>query len=131
MAYIGLEALYYDAANYLSLKLQPNDVLAAGDVGVLGYFTTVRILDTVGLNSPVSTRYYPLPKADFVINYAIPVDLIMDEKPDFIVMPEVYGRNTLLKSDQFLFTYKLIHQLNSDIYGSKAIYIFEAYNHVR
>ncbi len=131
MAYIGLETLYYDAAKYLSPRLQSNDVLAAGDVGVLGYYTSARILDTVGLNSPVSTQYYPLPKGDYVINYAIPIDLIIAEKPDFIVIPEVYGRNTLLRSDQFHDAYKLIHQLPSDIYGSKAIFIFEANDHVR
>ena len=56
-----------------------NEVLAAGDVGVLGYFTNAVILDTVGLNSPVSMQYYPLPPDQLVTNYAIPCNL--DPRP--------------------------------------------------
>ena len=48
MAFIQLELLYRQAADYLAPRLTPQSVLAAGDVGVLGYYTPARILDTVG-----------------------------------------------------------------------------------
>ncbi len=81
---------------------------AAGDVGVLGFYTPARILDTVGLNSPVSTHYYPLAPEQYVINYAIPAQLILDQRPDFVVILEVYGRNTLLKDPAVLRQYHLL-----------------------
>ena len=52
MAYIQLELLYRQAADDIAPDLAPGSVLAAGDVGVLGYYTNARILDLVGLNSP-------------------------------------------------------------------------------
>ena len=52
MAWFKLELLYRQAADYLAPRLTPSSRLAAGDVGVLGFYTPARILDTVGLNSP-------------------------------------------------------------------------------
>ncbi|MFN3309134.1 MAG: hypothetical protein ACK44E_07985, partial [Anaerolineales bacterium] len=83
------------------------------------------ILDTVGLNSPKTLRYFPLDERAYVINYAIPVQLILDVLPDYLVILEVYGRNTLLTNRDFLDTYQLIYQINTDIYGSKGLLIFE------
>jgi hypothetical protein len=93
-------------------------------VGVLGYFTQVRILDTVGLNSPISTRYYPLDSSFYAINYAIPPDLILDTRPDYLVILEVYGRDGLLKDDQFLQAYQLKAKIPTDMYGSDGLLIF-------
>ena len=96
-------------------------------MGVLGYFTPARILDTVGLNSPVSTGYYPLPAADYVINYAIPVDLILDQRPDWVVILEVYGRRTLLPDPRFQ-RLPPGETLPTDMYGSQGMLIFERAN---
>jgi hypothetical protein len=124
MAFYQLELLYARTADLISPMLKPGDLLAAGDVGVLGYRTEAKILDTVGLNSPISTGYYPLPASDYAINYAIPVKLILDTQPRFVVFPEVYGRNTLLQSDQFLKEYRLWNTLDTDIYGSHGLLIY-------
>mgnify|MGYP000942071604 FL=1 len=124
MAYIQLELIYQQAADWITPQLQPGDVLAAGDVGVLGYQTRAHILDTVGLNSRESVRYYPLPTEDYVINYAISSDLILDEQPDWLVMLEVYGRNTLLKNDRFLAQYELVHTIPTDMYGSNGMLVY-------
>ena len=62
MAWVKLEELYKRASSDILAVSSPDAVVAAGDVGVLGYFTDRNILDTVGLNSPVSSSYYPLPK---------------------------------------------------------------------
>jgi hypothetical protein len=124
MSYIRLELLYQEAAEYLRGELTPEATIAAADVGVLGYETGAFILDTVGLVSPDSSDYYPLPPSSYVINYAIPTKLILDEDPDFVVLLEVYGRNTLLLDDTFHSRYELIKTYPTDIYGSRGMLIF-------
>jgi hypothetical protein len=124
MSYIRLELLYREVAEHLRGEVTPETTVAAGDVGVLGYETGSHILDTVGLVSPVASGYYPLPPGSYVINYAIPVKLILDRDPDFLVLLEVYGRNTLLRDDEFQRRYELIETLPTDIYGSRGMLIF-------
>ncbi len=124
MAFYKLELLYSQTAERIQPMLQPGDLLAAGDVGVLGYTTEAQILDTVGLNSPLSSQYFPLPAEDYVINYAIPTRLILDARPRFVIFPEVYGRNTLLKSQEFLSQYTRLDTLETDIYGSRGLLIY-------
>jgi hypothetical protein len=125
MAFIKLELLYRQAAAIIAPLMDSHSVLAAGDVGVLGFYTPGRILDTVGLNSPVSSRYYPLPPEQYVINYAIPAQLILDQRPDFVVILEVYGRETLLKNASFLQQYHLLQKIDTDMYGSDGMLIFQ------
>ncbi len=128
MAWYQLELLYRQAADSLSAEisqLPATPTLAAGDVGVLGFFTGARILDTVGLNSPQSTEYYPFDPSEYVINYAIPADLILDQHPDFIVILEVYGRKSLLPDPGFQQAYSLRQKIPTDIYGSDGMLIFE------
>jgi hypothetical protein len=128
MAWYQLELLYRQAADHLDLNHSGHAqevTLAAGDVGVLGFFTGAKILDTVGLNSPQSLRYYPLDPAVYEINYAIPPDLIIDNQPDFVVILEVYGRRGLLKDPRFQENYRLLKKIPTDIYGSDGMLIFE------
>jgi hypothetical protein len=124
MSYIRLELLYHKAAERLRGELTSGATIAAGDVGTLGYDTNAVILDTVGLVSPDSSDYYPLPTSSYVINYAIPSQLILDRNPDFLVLLEVYGRNTLLRDDTFHSRYELIEMYPTDIYGSRGMLIF-------
>jgi hypothetical protein len=128
MAWYQLELLYRQAADSLSpeiSQLQSTSQLAAGDVGVLGYHTNARILDTVGLNTPESTRYYPFDSSAYVINYAIPADLILDQQPEYIVILEVYGRRSLLPDPRFQESYRLHQKIPTDIYGSDGMLIYE------
>jgi 4-amino-4-deoxy-L-arabinose transferase-like glycosyltransferase len=124
MAYIQLELLYEQAAEVVKPHLGPDSVLAAGDVGVLGYRTGARILDLVGLNSPQVKRYYPLDPAMYVINYAVSPDLIMDELPDAVVILEVYGRKGLLVDSRFKDRYLMLQKIDTDMYGSDGLLIF-------
>jgi hypothetical protein len=129
MAWYQLELLYRQAAEEIvSEPLEtgiPIRTLAAGDVGVLGFFTGMRILDTVGLNSPLATSYYPLDPSFYAINYAIPPQLILDSRPDVIVILEIYGRNGLLKDPAFWQLYRLRKVIPTDIYGSDGMLILE------
>jgi hypothetical protein len=124
MAFIKLELLYHQAAEIIRPHLQPGDVLAAGDVGVLGYQTGALILDTVGLNSTQSMAYYPIPVDQYVINYAIPGALILTEKPDAIIILEVYGRNTFLDDPAFHARYTLLETLPTDLYESRGMLLY-------
>lgn len=124
MAYIQLELLYRQAAQWVMEQAQPGDTLAAGDVGVLGFDTNLRILDLVGLNSPIATRYYPLNPDLYVINYAVSPRLIFDARPEWVVILEVYGRRGLLREPRFLQDYHLVKTIETDMYGSNGLLIF-------
>jgi hypothetical protein len=125
MAFIKLELLYGEVADFLQGKIPPGETLAAGDVGVLGYRTGAKILDTVGLNSPVSLRYYPLPAEDYAINYAVPSPLVLEQRPLFAVFLETYIRNTLLRDPRFMEQYILLRKWPTDLYGSDGLLLFE------
>jgi hypothetical protein len=125
MAYIKLELLYQRAAEELQDQIGPDQVLAAGDIGALGYYTGARILDTIGLISPQSLPYYPIPASMYEINYAIPVDLILESNPDFFVTLEVYIRRTLLSTEAFNQRYELLERFETDIYSSEGMLIYQ------
>jgi len=124
MAFIELELLYEHTAELVETRLSSNQVLAASDIGALGYYTGARILDMLGLVSAEASQYYPAPPSMYVINYAIPPDLVRDLKPDMVVMLEVYGRNGLLLDPAFQESYQLVDELPTDIYGSRGLLIF-------
>ncbi len=124
MAFIELELLYQQAAERVQSQLSNDKVLAASDIGALGYYTGARILDLLGLVSPEASRYYPAPRSAYVINYAIPPDVVLDLEPDVVVILEVYGRNGLLIDPDFQQSYELVDQLPTDIYGSRGLLIF-------
>ncbi len=124
MAYIKLELLYRQAAETALPLLSDGQTLAAGDVGVLGYFTRTRILDTVGLNSAEALPYYPLDAGYYVINYAVAPDLIIDQKPDVVIFLEVYGRGGLFADTRFQSSYRLVEKIPTDMYGSDGMLIF-------
>ncbi len=128
MAWNKLELLYTEVGKDLAkdIELHPEAVLAAGDVGALGYFSNAEILDTVGLISPQALKYYPLPDAlysDF--SYAISPELIVENQPDYFVTLEIYIRGGLLNNESFLKSYTLVHKIETDIYGSDGLLIFK------
>jgi hypothetical protein len=124
MAFIKLELLYRQAAEQIAPRLSGQSVLAAGDVGVLGYYTPARILDLVGLNSPEALQYYPLDEKYYAINYAVAPEMILDHQPDALVILEVYGRLGLLRDERFTSAYALEETLHTDIYGSQGMLIY-------
>jgi hypothetical protein len=128
MAWYEVELFYRQAAEIVladaAVQSLTNPVLAAGDVGVLGFFTGMRILDTVGLNSTESLAYYPLDPSLYITNYAIPPTLILDQKPDYMVVLEVYIRNGLLQNEEFHKNYRLLAKLPNNIYGSDGMLIY-------
>ena len=125
MAWFKLELLYRQTAELVTPNLQPGEVVAAGDIGAVGWFTAAPILDTVGLISPEALPYYPLDPSLLVITYAMSPDLIRDLEPDYVITLEVYVRKSLLSAPWFQQQYTLIGKLDTDIYGSDGMLIFE------
>jgi len=123
MAWFKLELLYAQAADVVLSHAAPGDTLCAGDIGVLGYRTRMRVLDTVGLVTPESTHHYPADPSIYVINYAIPADLVLALDPDYIVILEVYGRRGLLPDLRFQARYQLLEKVETDIYGADGMLI--------
>jgi hypothetical protein len=125
MAWFRLELLYKQAADIVLNAAEPNDTLCAGDIGMLGYRTRMPIIDTVGLVTPESSEFYPADPSIYVINYAIPADLVLTQDPDYIVILEIYGRKGLLPDPRFQTRYQLLQRLETNIYGSEGMLIFE------
>jgi hypothetical protein len=124
MAWFRLEQLYSQAADTVLAIAEPGSSLSAGDIGVLGYRTNLRVLDTVGLITSETMTHYPADPSIYVINYAIPAELILALDPDFIVILEVYGRLDLLPNNEFQARYQLYEKLETDIYGSDGMLVF-------
>lgn len=118
------EELYREAAAYLQGVLTPDDLVAAPEIGALGYYCNCRILDTVGLVSPEALAYYPLPDEMYVINYAVPVDLIRDQHPDYLVSLDSFIQKSLLTSDWFMTAYMPIWSTPAPIFGSQMLTVY-------
>jgi hypothetical protein len=118
------EDLYLQAGAFLRDKVHGTSVVAASEIGALGYSCGCRVLDTVGLVSPSVSRYYPLPEGSVVVNYAVPTELIVDLQPEVLVSLEVFLRRTLLSSQQFLDEYHLVWQAPTDAFGSRGLMIY-------
>ena len=125
MAFVGLEELYTDVGRRLNAVVVPDEVVAAGDIGAIGFFSRARILDLLGLISPQVVPYYPLPDEDYVINFAVSSQAIEDLRPDYVVILEVYGRETVLQDPGFLHAYRLMETVPTDLYGSRGMLVFQ------
>jgi hypothetical protein len=124
MAFVGLEEIYTDIGRRLDDDVLPDEVVAAGDIGAIGFFSRARILDLLGLISPQVVDYYPLPDEAYVINFAVSADAIADLQPDYVVVLEVYGRETILKDPRFLNDYLLLETIPTELYGSRGMLVF-------
>jgi hypothetical protein len=107
MAWFQLELLYQQAGQELAPLVDDNTVIAAGDIGAVGWYSGAHILDTLGLVSPQATPYYPLdPSMLATAPYAVAPDLI-------------------IKDPRFAEHYRLREKIPTNIYGSDGMLIFE------
>jgi hypothetical protein len=79
----------------------------------------------VGLISPSSSQYYPVPPEQHANALAIPTQLILDQRPEYVILLEVYIRHTLLESDAFDAQYELVDAIKTNILGSSAFMVFQ------
>jgi hypothetical protein len=96
--------------------------VAAGDIGVVGYFTNATIIDTVGLVTPAMSRYYPVDPALIPPgqNYAIPPAIIRDTNPEYLITMESYARLGLEADPDFKARYEVVQSIPADFYGTDA-----------
>ncbi|MDW8325885.1 MAG: hypothetical protein RMK99_04900 [Anaerolineales bacterium] len=126
MAWHALELLYTEVGKDMAGQVAPQrTVIAAGDIGALGYYSDAQMLDTVGLISPQATAYFPLDPDVYAMVYAVPPQLILDERPDYAVFLEIYVRNGLLRDARFQAEYTLLKKIPTDIYGSEGMLVFK------
>ncbi len=122
------EDAYIAAAQFLAPQLKPGDVVALPEIGAFGYHTSVNVLDTVGLVSPIATRYYPLPLQ--YQGHALPADLVRDARPNYIVSIDVFLQNPLTMAPWFIKDYHLIKVIDAPFpaWNAREVYVYQRVN---
>jgi hypothetical protein len=118
------ETALFDVGLGLARSLPANAVVAAPEIGALGYASNLRILDTVGLVSPASLRYYPLPADQLEVDNAIPAQLISDERPDMVVTLDAFAERSLLVDPKFQREYRLERVYQADVWRSSRLLLY-------
>ncbi len=120
------ERLYKQVAVDLEPEVDSSTVIAAPEIGALGYHSSASVLDTIGLVSPEVSGYYPIDPSEAVVGIqnAVPSELILELRPDYVVSLEVFIRNSLLKSEEFDMLYSHVASYPTSKFGSKGLSVF-------
>jgi arabinofuranosyltransferase len=121
---LAREDLYLSVGQSLAAMLPADAVVAAPEIGALGYASNLRVLDTVGLVSPAAVPYYPLPPDQFVTDSAIPARLIDDRRPDAVVTLDVFAERSLLPDPTFQHDYRLEAEYPTNVWQSQSLLLF-------
>jgi hypothetical protein len=121
---LGREQLYLDVGHALATSLPPDALIAAPEIGALGYASNLRVLDTVGLISPTSLPYYPLPAELVIGDNAIPPRLIADRRPDAVVTLDGFAARSLLPDPEFQRDYRLEATYPAAVWQSHELLLF-------
>ena len=73
------DSLYLDIVNWIQANVQENEVIAVGDIGYIGYFTSAKIIDVAGLTDAhiAHIKGRSLGKTDLIY--------VLNRKPDYII----------------------------------------------
>jgi hypothetical protein len=121
---LGREQLMLDVGRGLALSLPATAVIAAPEIGALGYASNLHILDTVGLVSPAALPYYPLPREQVLTDNAIPPRLIVDLQPDVVVTLNAFAQQSLLPDVAFQHDYRLEQSYPASVWQSDELLLF-------
>jgi arabinofuranosyltransferase len=121
---LAREQLYVAVGKQLAASMQPGAVVAAPEIGALGYSSNLRVLDTVGLVSPSALPYYPLPADQLVTDNAIPARLISDHQPDAVVTLDAFAARSLLTDPIFEQDYQLAARYPANVWQSHELLVF-------
>jgi hypothetical protein len=118
------ERAYADAGRFLAPRLDPDSLVALPEIGVFGYVTNARLLDLLGLVSPESTPFYPLPNHQSADN-AVSSELIQQSKPTYLVSLDQFLQPELVTSDWFCRDYQLVASFDARIWASTTVVVYQ------
>jgi hypothetical protein len=125
MAFDDIELNYRRIGNELRTRygVTPDTLVAAGDIGAIGYYSRARILDTVGLITPEIGDYYPFDSSLLAegANYAVPPAIILDYRPAYVVMMKNYIEDSLAADATFAELYTVADSIPTDYYGGEML----------
>jgi arabinofuranosyltransferase len=121
---LAREQLLLEVGRGLGESLPANAVIAAPEIGALGYASKLRILDTVGLVSPSAIPYYPLPADQLVTDNAIPSRLIHDQRPEVVVTLDAFAQGSLMNDPTFQREYRLERTYPAPVWQSEELLMF-------
>ncbi len=118
------EALYIEVAQDLASFVSAETVVAASEIGALGYYLPARILDTAGLVSPEALLYLdPGLARTSPLGHAISPGLIEAYRPDYIVSLDVFAE-ALASSEVIVHDYDLIQTYPARTFGSRRLLVY-------
>jgi hypothetical protein len=122
------EELYRRAALELAPQVTVATRIATSEIGSLGYHSQAYILDTAGLVSPIAISYFPLEVYTTESGRKeipeIPLSLVLDLEPDYVVAPEMHVRGILVGQPPFEEAYELVKVVGSP-QGTEGVLIFQ------
>lgn len=117
---------YSEAAAYINSVAEPSELVAAGELGMLGYkLRKHRILDLHGIVSPEMLPLYKAQKGRYLGQSLItfPGAFVERFHPDWIVVYDVFCQS-LFREPSFLKAYKLERIYPFPFYGSRGLFVF-------
>jgi hypothetical protein len=118
------EALMLHIGHRLAESLPSDSLVAAPEIGALGYASNLRVLDTTGLVSPAALAFYPLPADQLVTDNAIPPGLVSQQQPDAVVALDAYVQRSLLLDSRFTRDYRVEASYPAHIWQSQNLLVF-------
>ncbi|MBX9667489.1 MAG: hypothetical protein K2X93_07710 [Candidatus Obscuribacterales bacterium] len=123
---------YQQVANYIKGRGQVWKTIAVLEPGVIGYYLPNRfkIIDLGGLQSPEALQFFPIPESDYArrtLWCAVPVNSILELKPDCFVVLDSLIDNGLTKNDNFMREYSLNRHwiVTPSTFDARAVLLFE------
>jgi arabinofuranosyltransferase len=114
-----IETTFRETSNSIQDEIQPGQVVMAYDIGVVGWdLSNSRILDPIGLVSPVSLKYY-VEKGTLNI-----IKMVEELKPDYVFCREIFITK-LLNNPKFLADYRLIQQRSIPFPNNDRVLVFK------
>jgi len=102
---------YRRAAAWVESHSEASEVVAAPEIGVLGFHLDRRIMDACGLVTPEAVPFLPVPLEQRGGQQGvISVDFVRSVAPDLVVTLVTFARPSLLRSEWFDAAYALVHE---------------------